>query len=795
MMSLFSISKYNQSGITFPDQDIPLSEKNESWFLRNSEAIYSMYLRDRAGLPYSKRNEMDLLRLFGEGNQPVEKYQDLLCPADPQTHERKGYMNISWDIESIAPKFKALVLGMFQKIEHDVVASGIDDNAIDEKTELKWKTWTEKKLEPFFSEFPEEFNMKASPEEFPILPESLQELDMLEEIGAFKLKEEMGMEMLINASFYESQWEEETKTMIYEDLFEVGVAACKDEVNKHTQKVIARYVDPKNVIVQYSRSKTFNNISKIGEVRYMRLADLRQDASGWLTEKQLKDVAENYLGYSENPNTYEFDYYSNEAANGGFGYDDFTVIVLDVEWYGWEKETYKTGKSKRGIKQFFKQKHGYRPENKEKEALNTEVKTVYKAKWIIGTNYIYDWGKQTDIPREQPRDANFSYHVYKYSNKSMLSQIVPNLNEMQIAVLNLRNAMSKAAPSGIAIEYGTLQNMNIGSKRMKPLDILAIREQTGNLIYRLTTHHSQVGSPNSGKPITELKGGIGPFLQEFITTMDSNALRIRDILGISEGVDATTPAPDTSATASKIMAGATNNVLYSNLYKGYKFLKEAVAKNIALRLQIVSRFGNQQYYYPSVGKNVMKLIETGSKLTMMQQGIKLRVRPTDEMRNSIRQMAFDSQKRKDSGGVGITMVDFLMVERILEYGNAKHAEMVLAYRENKAKKEAQQQDIARDERLTQMATTATKEKSDAKVLELETKGDQERETETLKSELRRDEREEAHEQKMKELRSSGSTEVVKKQIESTTSRANTESKLESEEHRAANKPKEEAPAS
>ena len=69
---MYGVSKYQGQTIEFPDHDIdPKIKKRAEWNRKFSEAIYSVYLRDKAGIRYSKRAEMQLLRLYAEGNQPV----------------------------------------------------------------------------------------------------------------------------------------------------------------------------------------------------------------------------------------------------------------------------------------------------------------------------------------------------------------------------------------------------------------------------------------------------------------------------------------------------------------------------------------------------------------------------------------------------------------------------------------------------------------------------------------------------------------------------------------------------
>jgi hypothetical protein len=110
----------------------------------------------------------------------------------------------------------------------------------------------------------------------------------------------------------------------------------------------------------------------------------------------------------------------------------------------------------------------------------------------------------------------------------------------------MQNALAMSANSGVAVEYTSLMNMKLGGEKMEPLEILSIRRDTGDLIYKMTTHMGKQNIPGGMRPIQELTGGIGPQLQEFITLFDLNLNFIRQLTGINEIADATTPDPNQS---------------------------------------------------------------------------------------------------------------------------------------------------------------------------------------------------------------------------------------------------------
>lgn len=787
---MYGVSRYQGRIFHFPDHDIDPADKGAEWGRRYAEGIYSQYLRDRSGILYSERPEMLLYRLYAEAKQPNEQYMDIVCPLDPETHERKGMYNISWDNVSIIPKFRAIVTGLFNKIEHEISANAINEKADDERSQQKWNLWAEKKLQGFFSQFPEELGLQANLDELPGLPENIQELEMFKEMGSFKLKEELSIELLLKDSFYRSNWKD-IKDKIYEDLFDLGRAAVKDYVDPYTKEVRSMYLDPVDMIVGGSRSKTYDNISHAGVIRHLTISQLRTEAKNSktsnITEEQLHTLAQTYAGYGGNSNNqYDYEYYNYNDDNATHPYDEVTIDVLDYEAFSsdimnFEKKTLPNGES-----YIYRKPYSYQGEASETRThLRAEKKTVYKGKWIIGSDLIYDWGLKEDVPAEDPKEPKLSFHLYKLTNKSMVAQIVSMVNDAQLAVLKIRNASAMAAPRGLRVEYGSLQNMTLGGQKMDPMDILTIRRKQGDLVYKATTHHGQFTPTGAGNnPIGETEGGIGPFLSEQINIIDMNLNMIRNTLGISQPVDGSTPPAKMAVGVANQAEGAMNNVL-QNLYKGYIFLKEDTAKSMSLRHQIVARHGDRHVQQRAVGGNVIKVIKIGSKVSMMQFGIKLEARPSPEIKADIRIAAARSHEASKEGRPGITMSDYLFVVRQLDIGNLKYAQMVLAYKEKKAEEKMtrlaqQNQQFARETAVVQ-----EREKQAGVAAKIEAEKIKDIEIENAKSNNRMKEWAQRHDYAMEELEKKGDNETTKTLIKSETDSDNVDKKIISEETKVA----------
>ena len=235
---------------------------------------------------------------------------------------------------------------------------------------------------------------------------------------------------------------------------------------------------------------------------------------------------------------------------------------------------------------------------------------------------------------------------------------------------------------------------------MEPLEILSIRRDTGDLLYKLTTHMGKANVPGGMRPIQELTGGIGPQLGEFIQLFEMNMEFIRDLTGINRIADATTPDPNQSVGGSEMAIAATNNAL-KPIYSGYIRLKELVCRSCAIRIGNLIRNDKKAYegYIPVIGGAGVKILSVGADVVDVDWEIQIQAKPTAQRKRIILEAAMAAMQPDKDGFIGIEQQDFMMIERLLENGNEKLAEIVLNLRSGKNKErqlQVQRENIQHD---------------------------------------------------------------------------------------------------
>jgi hypothetical protein len=678
---------YTEDTYNIPSDEIdPKLKQRPEYGLAWCKAVYQLHVRDQGGIRYTKLQDIDLNRQYAEGRQPVEKYLDILCPKDSKG-QRRSYMDMSTDILSIIPKFRSIVIGKFIQYEHNIMAEALDETSGAERQNMRFKIWADSQIQAALKPYEKALELGIDPQSAQgMIPKSIEELDMLQQAGAFKLKWEAGMEKLLQDAFQTSDWRN-IKVKAYEDIFDLGMFATRDYTDKVTGKARVRYVDPKRLIVRHSNDHLYSNIDYAAEVIDLTPNQIRVQAGEQIPMEELNRVIKLYADSNH------LDYVFNENINDLYEeYGDRDVKVMDLTFKTIDTMKAEKRTDTRGSTRFYNQDYNFELSEEQIKKGNRKVlvgkkQMVYKCKWIIGSNYVYDFGVDEDIIRDtKNKTVKLPFSIYRLSRKSMLDSIIPLEDHIQLAWLKFQNTLAKAAPGGIAVDVGALQNITNGKNKLKPLELLKIRRQTGDLLFKSTTHHSQMINPNAGRPIIDLPGGAGAELDEHIKVIDFNINMIRQITGINEMMDATAPRPGTLVGTAEIAEQGTNNTLF-NIYNSYKVVKENTASNLSCRIQNIIRYVDYKPYENVIGTGLLNVFKKGGPIAHSSFGISLMLRPSNADKQSIlekAQFAFQQQPPM------ITMSDLMRLEQEVKYGSIHMARIFLMYKEEKYKEEQAQ---------------------------------------------------------------------------------------------------------
>lgn len=657
----------------FPSHLVDPREKGRDWILQYAKAAWSSWNNDNPReIFFNARYRYEVNKSYAMGNQSINKYKPLMGIDE---ESRETWLNVDWSVIPIVPKFRRIALGKLAKVDYNIVATPVDALANDEneayfsKTRAKIMIREEaKKIDPSLLESPA---LQLEPGE----AKDMEELEMQMKYThkhQMAIEAEQGIKLVL-----EQNQIDKLRERVREDLFDYGVAGYKEFIDSNGAIKI-RSINPRNIVINHCKKNDFSDASYVGEVIEMTISDLKQMAGNEFTEEQYEDIAKNVIGKFGNPREWP-----STLSIYNKGYDTFNVRVLDIEFFSVNEMVYEQRIDRRGNKIYARAK--YDDKNKRKDKFErVAYKVVYKGRWIVDTNYIFDYGLCTNMKRAKSSlmDTKLSFHIFApefwdMKAHGMMEQIIPIADAIQIAWYRLQNAINQSRPKGIMIEMGALEDIPLGAggKQLTPMKVLDLYNKTGTLVYRKSDAQ---GRMTNYKPIEELENGLGRDAMNYWQLIQNHIQMLRDITGMNEMTDGSTPDPRTLTTVAKLAYEGTNNALYG-IVNGDKKLLEGLSNDIVLRLQDVAESGEVKGYIRSLGGNTMKFFKMSPNVALYEFGIFLEDKPTDDQRAMLMQQVQAGQ----AGGL-LDIEDAIIIQNT---DNLKVAQQLLAYKIRKRKEE------------------------------------------------------------------------------------------------------------
>ena len=703
----------------FPDREVsPVKKSTKEYTINVAEAIWARYKKNETVFATGINSIFSELRDYGRGSQDEDKYKRYLQGGSSETSglpasdvdgewtrnrkfERKGWMNVNWDILSPAVKIRNMIHGLFDDIDFDVIADAVDANSGAEEETRKWKLWinTRTEIASRLKAMRTMAGLENQPQEF--TPVNLQELELLREAGSFKMAYAIETEKLLRHLDDVSDWDHTLKRKLLDDLIDLNTCFAKCDYDSLTKKLKWRYVDPKNLVIQISKEEDFEDSEYAGEIKEMKITELRQRMyeEGY-DEEDVKLVAQSYLGHLGNPAKEEWETkYDQIDDNGAYGYDDFRTHVFCFEWIESDvdkeiKFTNKYGKI-RLLPYDAKKKLGNR-----EELVKTTVKFLYKGTWIIGTDYAFDYGRVNYQPRPTPKRVRLTYKGIKIQGKSITMSLIPIYDNIQIGWLKYQNSLAQAFEAGYAIDYKMISNISNGEENMDVREVIKMWKETGVLPYM----SSPAGSYYRGGatvPVSRIEGGMGESLNQAMARLQMQYALIEQTTGLSPVALGGTPDPEAPVTTTERSLEATHNAL-KPLINGIFTIKGSLAKVSGPRIQQLLKYNDEsrKEYEKVIGKDGVKTVLMAQS-TAAEYGYKLEARPTRQDRMALMDAAQIALQSGQNGNPGIDFNDYTyMIERLNGGGNIKKIRLYLSA----AKRKAEQKSFQQQQQLIQQQT-------------------------------------------------------------------------------------------
>jgi len=619
----------NKNSSSFPD---PLAssevKQGKEYGLKYAKSIYRQWGKiDQQNSVYGNRKKtFEKNRRYANGTQDTAIYRSLLNSLDPNNGDG-SMLNLDFTPVPILPKFVRIVVNKILSSSPYPNLEAIDPISSSEKDLKRKKVELTVKAKESLGNIEKGLGVQiAGPQKD--IPESLEEAEIFIE-NNIKSNSEIAAQIATNLTLEWNDFNDSILRRCVNDLTVLGLAVVKRD-NDPSYGIKTSYIDPVNFVHSFTEDPGFNDLVYAGHVRHVPIQELKRMAGDQFSEEDFKQIAQKAqkkYGYDASKLTQSsYDRVNNVSS---FGYDEYMIEILDFEFTSVDCEYYESKESQYGNVGFYSKGENYKaPKNSvfNREVTKFENTTVYGGCYILGTDYIFNYGKKTNVPKNvyDISKANLSYsvcatNILDMMPKSLVDSCIGFADQLQLTHLKIQQAVAKAKPDGIIIDIEGLENVQLGrGGELQPLDLHDIYEQTGVFYYRSKNPEGGFQNP----PIREIGNSIRN-INELIGLYNHYLRMIRDATGINEVMDASSPKTDALVGVRQQAIAAANNAIY-DITNSSMVLYKKVCIDVVKCLQVIHPESIlYRIYENAVGKTNMEVLNSFKDLPMYNFGVRV----------------------------------------------------------------------------------------------------------------------------------------------------------------------------
>ena len=669
---------YTNTNSAFPSQVVSDAEKASIEY-GSQVAMAIEYEWFRSGRTAGNRyltnwNNFHDLRLYARGEQSIQKYKDELS-----INGDLSYLNLDWKPVPILSKFVDIVVNGISSKTYDIKAYAQDPSSVKKRTEYASKLQEDMVAKEFLdglkSTLGIDLYQSPNPETIPETPEELELHMQLSYKQSVEIAEEEAISTVLAQNKYDL-----IRRRINMDLTTIGIAASKTSFNI-AEGVTVDYVDPAYMVYSYTEDPNFEDIYYAGELKSITIPELKKEFPN-ISSEELERI-------QKMP--------GNRSYVTGWGdYDENTVQVLYFDYKTYHNQVFKIKQTDQGLMKALEKPDTFNPpENDNFERVSRSIEVLYTGAKILGTDTMLEWKlsenmtrPHADTTRVEMNYALCAPRIYKGRIESLVSKCVGFADMIQLTHLKLQQVLSRMVPDGVYLDMDGLAEVDLGNgTNYNPAEALNMYFQTGSIVGRSLT---QEGDFNQGKvPIQELNSSSGQAkIAALIQTYQYYLQMIRDVTGLNEARDGTTPDKGTLVGLQKMAANA-SNVATRHIKQSSLYLTLRIAENIALKLADALQFPlTKNALQNSISTYNVKTLEEVARLNLHDFGIFLELEPDEEEQAKLEE---NIQVALQKGGIDLEDAIDLRQIKNLKLAN----QMLKIKRKKKAKQdqEAQQANI------------------------------------------------------------------------------------------------------
>ena len=724
----------NKSSGSFPD---PLAsqkvKESKAYGLKYAKAIENQWGKTQdVGSLYNKRNKtFERNRDYANGTQDTNIYKQILTNLDPNNSDG-SLINLDYTPVPVLPKFAKIVVNKILSRNPYPNLEAIDPLSSSDKNKEKQRIKIQVELKEQLMQLKKETDGLVLDQDPEMLPDTLEEADIFLDTN-IKTDAEISAQIGTNLTLSWNNFNDAVYRRCVNDLVALGMCVVR-RTNDPSYGIKTTYVDPCNFVHSQTEDPNFEDLVYAGHVKRITIQELKRLAGDRFTEEQYKEIAtDSARSKSHDTSRFSISKYDNSLNKNVYGYDDYTIELLDFEFMSVDCMHFEEKENRHGNRNFFYEGFNYKEKTGgvfERKPHRMDIVTIYGGLYILGTKHIFDYGMKTNIPRNMHDigRTRMGYSVVATNfrgmmPKSMVDGCVGFADMLQITHLKLQQSIAKAKPDGLIIDIEGLENVQLGKGgELQPLELHDIYEQTGVFYYRSKNPEGGFQNP----PVRTIDNSIRN-INELIALYNHYLRLIRDTTGINEAMDASTPKGDALVGVQQQAIAAGNNAIY-DITNASMILFKKVCEDVVKCLQIIPPESVLMgIYQNAIGKSNMEVLSSFSDLPMFNFGVTVQKEMEDSEKAYLEQniqMAIQQQQ--------IDLEDAIAIRNLKD---VNQAERLLIIRRKKRMDKMHAQAMQNSQMQAQQAQQAAQAASQAKQQEMQMEAQIEAQKLQLKSQL------------------------------------------------------------
>jgi hypothetical protein len=357
-----------------------------------------------------------------------------------------------------------------------------------------------------------------------------------------------------------------------------------------------------------------------------------------LTDEDLTDIKNSgsaWYNYWPVIRTFQEDVFNNEM-----------VTLLYFNYKTEKRFVYKKKKLENGGERVIKRDENFKPtpDNPSFERLDVVKDVWYEGVLVLGSNIIIKWDllKNMVRPEAATQKALCNYIInspsmYKGQIQSLVKRMIPFADQIQLTHLKLQQVMSRVVPDGVFIDADGISEVDLGTgAAYNPEDALKMYFQTGSVVGRSYTGDGEFN--NARVPIQELQTNSGASkMSALINHYNYNLNMIRDVTGLNEARDGSSPDPNALVGVQKL-AALNSNVATRHILQGGLMVTKRLAEGISLRVADILNYADfREEFAMQVGKYNLSILDDIKNLYLHSFGIFIELAPDEEEKQQVEQ--------------------------------------------------------------------------------------------------------------------------------------------------------------